>query len=667
MKHYLSHNAECEIPSNLLFVSTASTKIKTGKHTIALDLERWNARHVRLNGMELHSEVNYPGYAADAFWLLVEKVQTARKPLWIVCYNAIHTMTQLELWEQLDRDNLAVMAGGKFKTPRWFISRTPYRGILACDGLPFIIKATSPNGTVWIIDLLNFWSDSIEGLATMVNYTHDNANHFHDELDRPELFERERSEIIRKVFLRLLLAWKRADMGNWKPTAASLSMTSFRHLVCDARQPKVKGLERFNILIDKDHPAIPLEREAYRGGRVEAFYIGYIGPCVPMDTLSHPSLHMRPEGPVYLLDIRSMYPRIMSEMLYPCERVGKPHTENVNDTRLLMRTHEAVAEVLINSWQDTYPLTYEGRQIHACGRFWTVLCGDELRRALANKHVESMGLTQWYRTAPLFHEWAKLLMDMRTQCTLQGDKGMSDLCKLLANSLHGKFAQKPQRWELDPETPVRRRWGRWYEVDADTKKSESFRAIAGIVQRMTDGTESEHTFPAISACIAANAREWLRTLILLCPPKSVLYVATDSLLVTREGYLALTSRENQRIVGKDRLALKDQGEYAEVKGQGYYTIEDREVISGPFANAIDTGSGTYTTQLWSQAASIIAHGPNAMITASETAFVEPESRPKGVIHEDGWITPLQLVPTPEVFQLTPREQRKYYASLGTVE
>jgi hypothetical protein len=667
MKHYLSANAESEIPSNLLLVSTASTRLSTGPNTIDLSLRCWVARHVRLECGRLKSNTTHHGNTVTAWWNTVNRIQTPKKPLWIVAHNALHTYTQLGLWGEMDSGEIATHIGGSYPVPPWYTESRPWTGVLCPDGLPFILRCRNPYGTVWMVDMLNYWQATIADLTEMLG---DYA-----ELDDCDGLSEDgalhlahcRASVLQKSFVRLLLAWRAADLGNWKPTAAGLSMASFRHLVCDAREKVVKGIERFNILIDRDHEAIPLEREAYRGGRVEAFYTGPIPSQSDAAWREQSGFTQRPHGPIYLMDVRSMYPRIMSTHLYPCERVGGLHTGSIDDSEQLLRTHEIVAECLINSWTDTYPLTYEGRQIHAAGRYWTVLCGDELRRALANRHVERMGQTQLYRTAPLFAEWARLLVDMRTEYTIAGSKGMSDLCKLVANSLHGKFAQRPRRWTLSPGTPIRRRWGRWYTLDADSGESHSYRAIAGVVQEQTEGREGDMTFPAISAVIAANAREWLRTLILVCPPKSVLYVATDSLLVTQAGYDALTSRANQRIVGHGRLSLKQQAEYGYVHGQGYYAIGEDEVCSGPFSNAVRAGNGTWTTQLWSQAARILTQGPEAELTGTDTEWCEPECRPKGIQGDDGWITPHTLIPTPECLQLTPAEQRRHMARMSREE
>lgn len=661
MRHYLSANERSETPSNLVVVSCEMDREPSGVNADRLILRRWFAELIRLEGNVPRSKVCVSGNTPYEFWRVIYKRQSKRSPLHIYTYNATHTMAALGLWEQLDSGAIRTHIGGDYPACEWYRSDKPFRGILCADGLPYIVRAMTEYGTLCIGDTLNYWHASIRDMATAVGVDdtpRDDDDGEQSKLDRCGAI---RCDVISRNIIGLITRWKELDLGNWKPTAASLSMACFRHLVCDNRVPEVNGIKRYNLLIDTSHPSVPLEREAYRGGRVEAFFIGPINPPQPHWRVQPDEPPSGVQGPIYMLDIRSMYPRIMGQGEYPVERIDPPAqlaTQTVTD---LLRSYECVSEVLINSWTDTYPCKYEGRQVHASGRFWTVLCGDELRRAVASNHVESFGQQQWYRTAPIFTEWSEYLINLRTEATENGDRAMADLLKLLANSLHGKFGQKPGRWTFDPNAPVRRRWGRWHQLDSESDVSRTYRAIAGIVQVHEDQGEPEHTFPAIAACIAANAREWLRTLMCICPSRSCLYVATDALIVTGAGYDALMRRRTVRYVGVDRLAVKLLAEEGEIYGQGHYRIGDTEVVSGPWANAFQTGDGTWSTQLYSQAGAILERGPDTDVIVSRVPWSEPESLPKGVMGGDGWITPYQLIPTPECLQLTPYEQRRLLA------
>src|SRR5271165_5695729 len=120
----------------------------------------------------------------------------------------------------------------------------------------------------------------------------------------------------------------------------------------------------------------------------------------------------------------------------------------------------------------------------------------------------------------------------------QGDRLEEAFCKLILNSLSGKWGQRSRRWVLRPNRVPLQRWGTWYEVsqpdnpiEGEVPITRCYRGVAGKTQELVTDGIPRHCFPAISAFICSHGRERLRFLRNACPPRSVYYQAVDSLLL----------------------------------------------------------------------------------------------------------------------------------------
>src|SRR5438128_283980 len=152
----------------------------------------------------------------------------------------------------------------------------------------------------------------------------------------------------------------------------------------------------------------------------------------------------------------------------------------------------------------------------------------------------------------LFSSYVMEIYDLRKRYELEGKTAWANCCKLLLNSLAGKFGQWDHRWgkcdDFDPPTE----WGRFDTINYDTGKVEHYRAIAGLVEkenlsrvreitdfdgnrcRETGGpllrAEYKHSFPAICAFVNSYARMQIwRALEVANESGKVWYSAVDSI------------------------------------------------------------------------------------------------------------------------------------------
>jgi len=171
----------------------------------------------------------------------------------------------------------------------------------------------------------------------------------------------------------------------------------------------------------------------------------------------------------------------------------------------------------------------------AKGRFTTTLAGPELGRA-----VSAGVVTHWHRWRRFVLDWllrpyGQALWKERVRLESAGNPFLSHLVKAMLARLHGKFSQKASRWELRPKMHAAEAFSQWWVHSVSTGITRRYRSVGWDVQEEVDAGDAPHCFPAISAWVTSYAREWLRGWIEIAGYRNVLYVATDSLIVTDQG------------------------------------------------------------------------------------------------------------------------------------
>lgn len=633
---YLKGNAASEIPTNLLFVNTQPFVSKVDRKFTELRLRLWTADATRLEKAAIRSSLLYDGETVSQFWDLVDERVQMKKPLWILTHNAKYDMKQLEMYKQFDIGRLIYLQKSQSKK----------YGIMAIDSSPWFVKCQHKTGAwIWIVDLKNYWNDEIAEIGDSIGLPSLPINLEKDNQSYILLSSHKDTEIIKTAFCGLLCDWTSKKLGNFRTSSAGLSLQNFRHWHANTKQTPSGNAKRYDIKTDPDSPQIDFERDGFFGGRIEAFFYGTY------------------KGIVYHLDVNSMYPSIMRDFCYPVDRyttLNSPSISYIND---MTPAYECMAEVFIQSSGPTYPIRKGKRQIHATGQFWTVLCGAELRRAINNGDVSEINRAILYRTAPIFTQWVDYWWDERKKAEKRGDWSKSKLCKMILNSLHGKFSQRGLRWvdsEVQPPmitTGKFLRWGTFQEYNADTDKSVTFRVLAGKVEEQTTGPNPEHCFPAISACIASNVRERLLDLIRLCPADSVLYTAVDSLIVTEQGYNALfdAGQINQTLMGM--LSVKGKHRECEIVAQGCYRLDDEWTACGLWSKAETDHKGKWLSQNMTFD-KMFSFADDGRVFINHLQVNEPRPNPKGVLTDSGFCYPWSINKPDEFYTLSIAEQRR---------
>lgn len=631
-------NHGCETPTQFVFVDVETQQeIVRKKPLRSIQTFRLGcATYIRYDRGTISRRDEIDFTSPVEFWGWLESHQQKSKPIWCYGHNLGFDLTQLRFWELLELGEYRVSVVSPDQSSGLLSGKRNWRGKLVIDGFPFFVYAMGKQGIVKFVDSMNYFPYSLSKLGDELGFPKGTWPGF--DCSDAELFPycRQDVNVLERAITRTLDEWIQCDAGNWQPTAAMMAITSFRH-----KLPKKTHHDKDRtIVLDDKIEWVPLERAAYYGGQTTCFYLGGI---VPLDDKSNESSKLvqdcdraRPTGPIWLLDVRSLYPSVMRDGRFPFRRLFRRQGMDAVELRRTMAQYGAIARVRISDAQNEYTVRRDGRQMQATGEFDTELAGPELERALRSGSVSKVYDAQVYCMDCLFRDWVDCWYGRRLEAIRQGDEFSVAFAKMILNSLSGKFAQQSDIWQDVPSKRPLVDWGYWYEIDADTGERQEWRSVGGNAQQHVPAPDPWYTFPAISAYITAMGREHMRWLRSLCPKGSVLYQATDSLMVTKDGYYALHEQGLIRQNELGYLSVKTVADYGEVLGCNHYRIGEQWVRAGSWGKAVRGEDGRFWYQSFEGVKSIISRAPDGSIRVDEHLLGEIGEYQKGTVDESGW-------------------------------
>lgn len=413
---------------------------------------------------------------------------------------------------------------------------------LVIDDPPFILKVklVGSSKTLLFVDVQNYLRVGFSELESLVGS----------------------AEAVGRFVLGIVQVISSLGAGPMKPTAPSLAYSVWRHRYLTEPVPV------------HAHPeALELEREAYRGGRCQCFRRGPV-----------------PEK-VYHLDYRAMYASLCAKTAVPVGLVGFLAECTVDDLLRILRDYRVIAEILIHSPVDSY-LDHPGQPCrYRRGKFWTILCGPELVRALRRKHVVGVARCAWYRGSKLLGRYYRSLLRLRHQLEQSAEPGQALVIKMLCNSLIGKFGQLAMHWEDRPNYVDERMFGSWWVAQPTEKVPTHYRNIGGHVQREMQREEHPLSCPAIAAWVTSLGRAKLQTAIEAAGEHNCYYCDTDSLWTSETGYENLVQKAHVATGEYGRLTLVAVHDAATFYGPKNYLAGGHRVLSGLPLAAVRLPSG----------------------------------------------------------------------------
>lgn len=660
--HYLSPLQGTAVPSSLLFFDTETYPVKdtSNPNREHHHLRLWVANALRYDAGKVTREVWQTGHTQDEFWEFVCSRTDRKRPLWLFAHNIGFDLTVTGFWQLLLNEEFEVVQRhkptGKSKPaagkPKW-------SGIAVLNDPPTIVKfrLRGQTNTIVAVDTYNYFRSSLADIGESIGTPKGKMPPYKAPAKVWADYCMQDVKIVRQSVLSLIDLVRQEGMGKFGYTVSAQAMNAYRARFMPGEAP---------ILIHGNRSAIQLERESFHSGAVHVWYVGRLCKAGRSHTHKGPRGKDVPcvAGPAYAFDVQSFYPSLMASLVFPRKLVKIINAPSYTQVLDSVARFGTVARVALDCLPPGFPVTRNGRTFYAAGKIVTTLAGPELERAVAENSVRKVWSIALYETAPLFADYVNTLWKMRQDYAASGNKCFAYLCKLLMNSLYGRFGMKRYKWQDEPAAVPPMPFGYWWEKAADSAEYKCYRALcwmpqlqctAACDQHNCDGKECVNpghcgknpleyvdSFPLISSYITAYGREELLRLARHAGLENCLYADTDSLHVTAAGAARLESKGLVRTGSLGYLRLTDTIVTAEYRGHKDYTINGKDTVAGIKPDAKRRGRGKYQQTRFQRLASILAGDQLDSVAVEKQLVQRQEYCPLGQIGANGRVETVLL-------------------------
>jgi hypothetical protein len=249
------------------------------------------------------------------------------------------------------------------------------------------------------------------------------------------------------------------------------------------------------------------------------------------------------------------------------------------------------AEVELETDKPIYPYRRDNKLIFPVGKFTAFLTTASLLHAIDQDHVKKIKVCAAYKKAKLFNTFVDYFYTERLKYRDEKNPAFAYICKLILNSLYGKFGQRNSVMIEEIQTSSDRNFREliWHVQE---KKYYIHQIFYGLEQTIClQEEEGLNSMPAIAAHVTDYARIYLWYIIEKAQMKNCYYCDTDSLIVNRRGYKRLQDDLDSDVLGM--IKVEEVTEYMEIRGAKNYTFGKDDKIKGVKKTAKKIGDKTY--------------------------------------------------------------------------
>jgi len=590
--HCLKREKTLAMPRHLIFFDTETIPelLENGEIKQRLKLG-WACYYRRAYGRNCERYDWHYFDSALSFWQFIYRHTEPKRKLWVLARNLVFDFTITEGW--------------KYLRPVGFKLKFFYDG-----GSTSIISVKGRFGSIVFLDSLNWFTESVAKTGERIGIPKLKIDFETCSDDYLSTYCKRDVEIDLENFKLFIKFLEANSISRLCYTKASTAMAAylFRHY-------------HKRIYIHNNEQAIILERESYRGGRTECFYLGELK-----------------DDNYYIVDVNSLYPFVMRGNSYPVKYEKISQGLSLTNIAGLFKHKSIVARALIDTNEPVYAVN-RGRTIFPTGRFWVTLTTPELKYAIEHNHLVKVDRCVIYEQANIFKTYVDKFYKLRQEFKSAGVTEYDILCKTMLNSLYGKFGQKAEVWEKVGDCPNEKDRVELCFVSG-VNGVKQIRYLLGEIFELKGHTETFNSFPAIAAHVAAFARLHLWHLMQLAGSGNYFYCDTDSLIVNELGLYNLESQIDNSSLGG--LKIVESMTNLIIRGLKDYATSEKQVIKGIRKNAVKVSDGVYEQEVWPSFKGILRSGNADVYTIKKQTKTLTRKYTKGTVNNDGSIEPLVL-------------------------
>lgn len=371
-----------------------------------------------------------------------------------------------------------------------------------------------------------------------------------------------RCEIVRAFVLQLLEWIQDNDLGGFKPTGSGQSYSAYR-----------RRFMRDRLLVHDDIARLDIERRALWAGRVEAWRHGKVRG-----------------GPFVEFDMRTAYCRIGAECSIPISAkssIARPSASRIRDAA---GSCSILARVRVETETPVVPTALGTRVAWPVGTFETWLWDPEL--LLAFDHCDKVTVLDAYKynRSPALSTFCQWVLDTLTGPGSNDPSVATLVSKHWARTLIGRFALRYRSWERFSTNDNSDLRLVTYLDHIDGIKTDML-LVGGdrlILSEMVEGADS---MPQIPGWVMSECRRRLWEVMNLVGLENVLYVDTDSVIVTWDAAKVIRDWTKTNCPGR----WAEKGRYTSLTINGPRNLElnaDRRMAGLPL-DAVRVGEAEF--------------------------------------------------------------------------
>lgn len=464
----------------------------------------------------------------------------------------------------------------------------PLRGIVL-DGTSCWARFRGRDRTVLVADLTAWLPAALEMIARDLGSEQPQVEHATATIE--QLRERCRADVMvtRGAVVALLELIRDAGLGPWRQTGAGQSHAAWR-----------KRFLTHQPLVHDDESALEAERRALWTGRCEAWRWGKIT-----------------ELPAVEYDLQLAYCNIAAEAEVPHTLVGRTGPLSAVSIRQAMQSRAILADVEVSTDRPLVPAS-RGNRIHwPIGTFTTMLWDPELALLLDRGQQVKIRRAWLYDRAPSLQHFSRWLLARLDPEDPQASAVQRRALKHMSRTLVGRFGMRYRGWERFAQLPdFGLRLGELHDLTTG-ERIETLH-VGHEFLTLAELTETEDGLPQVTGWVMAEARARLWSLVELAGETNVLYMDTDSLIVTPAGAELL----DQAIAAGACWSLARKATYHRltINGPRQLIFAKHRRVAGVPRKAVEVAPDEYDGEVWRSLRTSIDRGEAESVTIERKRF-----------------------------------------------
>ncbi len=589
--HKLTKNKAIQKPSRLIFTDTETLELEHAKNIFYHRLKLGCAifTNIRNNDKTNDRYLNYT--TKKEFWDNVDSFCKDKTRTYLYCHN--------------QHFDFSVLAGSQELPARNWILKNFF-----INSNCFIMRFKKDKKTLFILDSGNIVKVSLDEIGMKFKLPKLKIDFKTVSMEELAIYCERDTKILRAFVLAFRDFVIKHDLGNFRFTIASQSFTAFRH-----------RFMKHDIFIHDNEEVIALERESYRGGINEAYFIGVLDKEIYRS-----------------VDVNSLYAYVMRNNKFPTKLKWFTRQMSIDYLQDILIDYAVTSRVLVDIDEPVFPYKTD-KVYYPLGKFVTVLTTPQLKYAISKNWIKEIMETAIYEQEYIFKEYVDFFYDLKRYYKKEKDSVYYMITKLFLNSLTGKWGQRSQKYiEIgdcnDWEYSIT-------EVgDLDTHEHWTEIRIGGKIYREGKKQESFDSFVAIVSHITAYAREHTIKLRYKAGVENTFYIDTDSLTVNEKGYHNLKSELDEFELGK--LQVQEIANKVIIRGAKDYKFGDKEKIKGIRKDAVYLGNNQYSQFHFMKTRSMMRLGIQNRAIMKRVTKKLKRQYDKGSVSNNGFVTPYML-------------------------